>query len=427
MTRIKGTNVHVGENFVVPIEKEESAEVLKLKEKLSLILEEIKTAEFKKQGLIEEGKKEAEAIINEAKEKIEAANKEIELKREEDQKKFEAELVKEAEKIKEEAYKTGYDDGYKQGYNVITNELENKVLAVNDFAKSQFDLKNNIIKSSELDIISLVIEIAKKVCTKSIELKPQILKQLTINAIKELKDKEEITIIVNPKLLEVINSVSERLKEEIPNLQSIKILEDNSISADGTIVESLLTRVDCRVKSQINEIADKLFEAYNSQDEDADEILMSLGDNEIPKFENIELSDDANIDAFLNELEDIPSYDYKIREEDAHYYNNLDIEALKNSDLEEKQSEQQEHKRDINDINVDEYEAMFEDEDDSDVMNEADLLLEKMENKSDDLDIPSDLNPETFLENNPMLPELEEEKENSPVKEEEITGEEDVQ
>ena len=428
MTRIKGTNIHVGESFVVPIEKEESAEVLQLKEKLASVLAEIKNAEQKKQELIEEGQKQAEALINEAKEKIEAENKEIALKREEELKKFEDDIAKESEKIKAEAYQTGYDDGYKQGYVVITNELENKVLAVNDFAKSQFDLKNNIIKSSELDIINLVIEIAKKVCTKSIEIKPEILKQLTVNAIKELKDKEEITIIINPKLMEVINSVSDKLKEEIPNLQSIKILEDSSISADGTIVESLLTRVDCRVKSQINELADKLYEAYNSQNESVDEILMSLENNEISNFENIELSDDANIDAFLDELEDIPSYDYKIREEDALYYKNLDIEALKDPALEENNTETKEKKRDINDINVDEYEAMFEDDNEINVINEADLLLDKIENEPDsNVDIPSELNPDTFLDDDLLLPEIEEKNGHSPAKEEDITGEEDVQ
>ena len=180
-------------------------------------------------------------------------------KREADQKAFEENLAQEAEKIKSEAYQTGYDDGYKQGYVVTVNELENKIHAVDTFTKCQFEIKNNIIKSSELDIISLVVEIAKKVCTKSLELNPEIIKLLTVNAIKELKDKEDITIIINPKLMEVMNSISEALKEDIPQLQSIKIVEDKNVSPDGTIVESLLSRVDCRVKSQINEIADKLF------------------------------------------------------------------------------------------------------------------------------------------------------------------------
>ena len=188
MTRIKGTNVHIGDNFVLPIEKKEdklnSPEGMQLQDELRLLKLEIKKAEIQKQELIEEGQKKAEELINEANVRIEKENSEIAKKREEDTKAFETQMAEESEKIKAEAYQAGYDDGYKQGYVVITNELENKIHAVDNFAKCQFELKNNIVKSSELDILSLVIEIAKKVCTKSLELNPEIVKMLTVSAIK---------------------------------------------------------------------------------------------------------------------------------------------------------------------------------------------------------------------------------------------------
>lgn len=477
MTRIKGTNVHIGDNFVLPIEKKvDSPEEAKLKEELRLLEYEIKKYELQKQELIESGKKQAEEIVTQANAKIQAENEMIAKQREEEKKAFDESIAQEAEKIKAEAYQTGYDDGYKQGYVVITNELENKIHAVDDFAKSQFELKNNIVKSSELDIIELVVEIAKKVCTKSLELNPEIVKLLTANAIKELKDKEDITIIVNPKLMDVINSISNRLKEEIPQLQNIKILEDNNVSADGTIVESVLSRVDSRVKSQINEIADKLFEAYNSEDKEFEDFMLSLEEPDISDIQNIELSDDTNIEAFLNELEDIPSYEDKLRDEDAQYYDNLDIEELKRADIEQAQtdigqSEINEQDLNISTINLDEFEEIFENNDVSvnlpraemiddelpesmqnfsDVENEITNIpekevtrpvFEKFDNLEDEIleennakqnsevveNDTMDLNPEEFLIENPILPELEEQKQNSPVNDEEISGEDDAQ
>lgn len=477
MTRIKGTNVHIGDNFVLPIEKKvDSPEEAKLKEELRLLEYEIKKYELQKQELIESGKKQAEEIVTQANAKIQAENEMIAKQREEEKKAFDESIAQEAEKIKAEAYQTGYDDGYKQGYVVITNELENKIHAVDDFAKSQFELKNNIVKSSELDIIELVVEIAKKVCTKSLELNPEIVKLLTANAIKELKDKEDITIIVNPKLMDVINSISNRLKEEIPQLQNIKILEDNNVSADGTIVESVLSRVDSRVKSQINEIADKLFEAYNSEDKEFEDFMLSLEEPDISDIQNIELSDDTNIEAFLNELEDIPSYEDKLRDEDAQYYDNLDIEELKRADIEQAQtdigqSEINEQDLNISAINLDEFEEIFENNDVSvnlpraemiddelpesmqnfsDVENEITNIpekevtrpvFEKFDNLEDEIleennakqnsevveNDTMDLNPEEFLTENPILPELEEQKQNSPVNDEEISGEDDAQ
>ena len=363
MTRIRSTNVKFGDSFVLPIEKEkeeipESPELIKLKEDLRLLNLEVEKAKERKETILQEAQAQAENLLQEQNNKIAQENEQIAQQREAEKKAFDEQMAQEAEKIRAEAYQTGYDDGYKQGYVVITNELENKIHAVDDFAKCQFDLKSNIIKSSELDIINLVLEIAKKVCTKSVELNPEILKALTENAIKELKDKEDITIIINPKLLEAINSVSDKLKEDIPQLQNIKIIEDNAVSADGTIVESPLTRVDSRVKSQINEIAEKLFEAYNSEDEAFDNFILSMEEPDVEDIEYIELSDDANIAEFLSELEDIPSYDDKLRDEDADYYEHLDLDELKSDDIENSLSETAEEK--INEINLDDYENLDE-------------------------------------------------------------------
>lgn len=381
MTRIRSTNVKFGDSFVLPIEKEkeekpDSPELIKLKEDLRLLNLEVEKAKERKENILKEAQEQAEALVQEQNNKIAQENEQIAQQREAEKKAFDDQMAQEAEKIRAEAYQTGYDDGYKQGYVVITNELENKIHSVDEFAKCQFDLKSNIIKSSELDIINLVVEIAKKVCTKEVEINPDILKALTENAIKELKDKEDITIIINPKLLDALNSVSDRIKEDIPQLQNIKIIEDNAVSADGTIVESPLTRVDSRVKSQINEIAEKLYEAYNSEDESFDEYIMSLQEPDINAIEQIELSDDANIAEFLSELEDIPSYDDKIRDEDAKYYENLDLDSMKTEENSAPQTEAEK----VNEINLDEYENLDDIVESTSIVDETQNLDEFINN-----------------------------------------------
>ena len=48
-------------------------------------------------------------------------------------------------------------------------------------------------------------------------------------------------------------------------LKNIKILEDNSVSPDGVIVETLNTRLDSRVSAQISEIAQKMLTGTNDE------------------------------------------------------------------------------------------------------------------------------------------------------------------
>ena len=258
MTRIKGSNVQIGSGFVLPLENQH-------KEELTAIEKMLRDAKAEKERIIKEGTDQAKQLVEEAKQILAQAQ--------EDGKQIveqaNAQADSESNEIRETAKKEGYEEGYKQGYDDGTNALELKVKAVDDFAKSQFELKHNIVKSAELDIVELVCAIARKVCKKSFDNDINILKSITIEAIKQLKDRENITITVNPKLAEKIYSISDELKEEIPKLQTIKIIEDNNISDDGTVIESLLSRVDNRLKIQLDQIVEKFMNAHYSSEEDA--------------------------------------------------------------------------------------------------------------------------------------------------------------
>lgn len=248
MTRIKSNNVQLGGSFVVPLEQHVSS--AKIKEALGKEQQIISNGEQKAKEIIERAEIEAQDIIQQA----------------------QAQALAEVDSIKEQGYKEGFEAGCQDGYTKIAEELKDQIIAVENFAKSDFEIKKAIIKSAHLDIINLVIEIARKVCSKSLELDENVLKEITLNAIQSLKDKENITIIINPEMAQKIYSISDEIKEEIPQLSSIKIIEDTSVSPDGTIVESPLSRVDSRISSQINELSEKLMARLNST---TDEELLS--------------------------------------------------------------------------------------------------------------------------------------------------------
>ena len=257
LTRIKASEIQMGSNFVVPIENPYKD----LETKAEQI---IKSAELQKQQLVQAGQKQAEEVVAKAHQLVEQAKQEcanlIEAAKNE--------ATIESAKIREVAQKEGFEEGYKQGFTEGTNSLEEKFKALDLFAQAQYDVKHNIIKSAELDIVDLVLAIARKVCKKSLDEDINVLKNITVDAIKQLKDKENITITISPELAEKIYSISDELKEEIPKLNSIRIIEDANVSADGTIVETPLSRVDCRLKTQIDQIAEKMMSEHYSTIED---------------------------------------------------------------------------------------------------------------------------------------------------------------
>ena len=237
--RIKSNNIQIGNNFVLPIEQTK-----------------VTAQQAKVKKIIEETDAKAQQIINGAESKstviVQTANTEAVRIVEQARK----EAADAYEEIKQQAYQEGFEKGQRDGLNKFNEDAVDALKSLETLSSATFNMKKNIIDSATLDIVELVSAIADKVC--HIKFDEKILEKITIDAIKELNDKENITIIVNPKLDENINSLSPSFKEEFPKIQSIKIIEDNSVSPDGVIVETLHTRLDSRISTQISEIAHKM-------------------------------------------------------------------------------------------------------------------------------------------------------------------------
>ena len=244
--RIKSDEIQIGNNYVLPIEQ---SDVTRQQAKVKKIIEEtdamakniIDNAENKSQIIVGTANTEAERIIENSKKQAQA----------------------DYDSIKQQAYDEGFQQGVQNGMEQFKQDAAAALNSLETLASSTFDIKKNIIDSATLDIVELVSAIADKVC--HIKFDDEVLHKITADAIKELSEKENITIIVNPQLIENISAQVNDFKNEIPKLDSVKIIEDNSVSPDGVIVETLSTRLDSRISTRIAEIARNMIMGANDE------------------------------------------------------------------------------------------------------------------------------------------------------------------
>ncbi len=244
--RIKSEEIQIGNNYVLPIEQSgvtrQQAKVKKIIEETDAITKKmLDDAENKSQVIVGTASTEAERIIENSKKQAQA----------------------DYDSIKQQAYDEGFQKGIQNGLEQFKQEAKKSLESLETLASSNFDIKKNIIDSATLDIVELVSAIADKVC--HIKFDNEVLHKITVDAIKELNEKENITIIVNPQLVENISSYVEDIKDEITKLESVKIIEDNSVSPDGVIVETLSTRLDSRISTRIAEIARNMIMGANDE------------------------------------------------------------------------------------------------------------------------------------------------------------------
>ena len=242
--RIIGKEVQFGENYVLPIEQ---SKVTMSEAKVKKILED---TDAKAQQIVDNAGNKSTIIVqtasNEATRMVEDARKKAQ---------------QEYDSVKDQAYQEGFEQGRADGLEQFKKDAEEGLKALETLASSTFDMKKNIIDSASRDIVELVSVIADKVCHAKFN--PQILYQITLDAIKLLNDKETITIIVSPELVNYIQKMVPNFRSSIQNLQTLKIMEDGSLSPDGVIVETPSVRLDSRISAQIGELTQKMLTGGN--------------------------------------------------------------------------------------------------------------------------------------------------------------------
>ena len=160
----------------------------------------------------------------------------------------------------EEGYKAGFAAGYEDGNNRAYIDMINQINSVELLANASFKVKKEIISSSETEILQLSITIAEKIIKQQLEINPDIMLNIVRAAINELKDKEEVKITVNPVHTKNLYGFSEELTQSVKGLEKVKIVEDKTVPTDGLIVESIESRIDAGLATQISEITRQIMD-----------------------------------------------------------------------------------------------------------------------------------------------------------------------
>lgn len=280
MSRIDSENVNLGESFVINFEDDAF-----YRGKSKILHEENKR---KAGSIIENAQQEASRIIEEVKQRAAQEAQEM------------LETLKEESRIS--GYNAGYETGYNEGKTAIYADLEEKVLMVNTFVQNNFEIKKRIIKSAHIDMLKLIVEISDKICHKKLGVDEEILQNIIESAVGLLTDKESINIITNPDMYKHVKEITDKLISENSLISSIKLIEDSSVSTDGVIVEGVQGRVDSRISSQIEEIAEKLLNQLQSIPEDELVSEVSAEDKEQQTPALLEINN-ATVDEVIDQVE----------------------------------------------------------------------------------------------------------------------------
>ncbi|MBF0524544.1 MAG: hypothetical protein HQK56_05540 [Deltaproteobacteria bacterium] len=159
----------------------------------------------------------------------------------------------EAERIKEEARKTGYDAGYKDGFNQGVSQLTAPVAAFNRAAVEVAGLKETIIRRVEKDILELTLAVIRKIFHRELE-SPETVMSVIRFATSKAVDRENLKIRMCQQDIDIAKEHHDELLGSLENVKRLSFEPDPSLSRGSIIVESNYGDVESKMDLNIEEV-----------------------------------------------------------------------------------------------------------------------------------------------------------------------------
>ncbi len=148
---------------------------------------------------------------------------------------YRLEVAKEAESLKEQAQREGFQEGFKEWAQQISL-LEQEIVKVRE--------------ELEKFLVPVALKAAKKIVGRELELSEDTIVDIVSNTLKSVSQHKKITIYVNKKDLEALENNRSKLKEIFESLEVLSLRERNDIAQGGCIIETEGGIINAQLENQ---------------------------------------------------------------------------------------------------------------------------------------------------------------------------------
>lgn len=165
---------------------------------------------------------------------------------------FKIEQLREAETLKAEAEKNGFEKGFERWTEALA-QMEKEIAQVRS--------------EMEKIVVSVALKAAKKIVGREIELSKDAVFDIVATTLKSVSQHKKVVIYVNRKDLASLENHRSRLKDLFENLESLSIRERTDIDSGGCIIETEGGIINARLENKWR-ILEKAFESllHNKQE-----------------------------------------------------------------------------------------------------------------------------------------------------------------
>jgi flagellar assembly protein FliH len=157
-----------------------------------------------------------------------------------------------AEQIRLAARAAAEAEGRAAGLAAARAEMEPALQAVAAAAQALDGLRDQVIAEVEHDAVALALRLAEQIVAGAIEVAPERIVDIAAVALRRIRDRQHVTLVVNPSDLELVSESVTRLQAALGGIEHLNVQSDRRVGRGGVLARTDEGEVDASIETQLS-------------------------------------------------------------------------------------------------------------------------------------------------------------------------------
>lgn len=150
-----------------------------------------------------------------------------------------------------QARREGFEVGREEGVDAVREEYRAYFDEARNVLGQMVSERDRILSQAETEIARLSVKVAERIISCEVTTNHEVVVNMVKTALERVKDREQVSIRVNPQDYEVVRSKREVFAALVEGLRNLEIAQDPRVERGGCVIETNLGNVDARVSTQL--------------------------------------------------------------------------------------------------------------------------------------------------------------------------------
>ncbi|MHB1569428.1 MAG: FliH/SctL family protein [Solirubrobacteraceae bacterium] len=158
----------------------------------------------------------------------------------------------EAEQIRAQARAAGEAEGRAAGEAAARAQLQPALHAVADAVQALEQLSDQVAAELERDAVTLALRLAEQIVAGAIDIQPERIVEIAAVALRRIRDRRHVTLVVNPADLELLSESVDALRSQLGGIEQLSVQSDRRVGRGGVLARTEDGEIDASIDTQLS-------------------------------------------------------------------------------------------------------------------------------------------------------------------------------